>query len=87
MLRGLPFTNCLRQNLEKELQGLESSQDCANQGIDYIRIDISWFRYDSGIGSLWMTSADSNNELWSALGNYMSDSTKREKIKVQVILN
>ena len=60
--------------------GTRSSQNCVDQGIDCIRIDINWFRYDSRIGSLWMTSVDSDDELWLALGNYMSGSTKRERL-------
>ena len=45
------------------------------------RIDVSRFRYDSGIGSLGMTSADSDDELRLALGNYKSDSAKRERLE------
>ena len=48
---------------------------------------ISRFRYESGIGSLGMMSADSNDELWLATGNYISDSTKKGRVRVQVILN
>ena len=43
------------------------------------RIDVSRFRYDSGIKSLGMTLADSNDELRLALGNYISDSAKGER--------
>ena len=35
------------------------------------RIDVSRFRYDSGIRSLGMTSADSDDELRLALGNHI----------------
>ena len=52
----------------RELVGF---QDCANQGIDCMKIDISWFKYDSGIGSLGMTSADSDDKLRLAPGNYI----------------
>ena len=45
------------------------------------RIDVSRFRYDSGIGSLGMTSADSDDELWLELGNYISDSAKKERLE------
>ena len=45
------------------------------------RIDVSRFRYDSGIGSLGMTSADSDDELRLAPGNYISDSAKRERLE------
>ena len=31
---------------------LTGFQDCANQGVDCIRIDISWFGCDTGIGCL-----------------------------------
>ena len=40
-----------------------------HQGIDCIRIDISWFRCGTGIGSLRMMSADNDNELRLASGN------------------
>ena len=42
------------------------------------RIDVS---HDSGIGSLGMTSVDSDDELRLAQGNYISDSTKRERLE------
>ena len=42
------------------------------------RIDVS---HDSRIGSLGMMSADSNDELRLAPGNYISDSTKRERLE------
>ena len=45
------------------------------------RIDVSRFRYDSGIGSLGMTSAGSDDELQLVLGNYISDSTRRERLE------
>ena len=32
---------CLHQNLERETQELEAPQNCVDQGIDCIRIDIS----------------------------------------------
>ena len=60
--------------------GTQNFQNHANQRIDCIRIDVSRFRYDSRVGSLWMTSADSDDELWLALGNYTPDSTKRERL-------
>ena len=44
------------------------------------RIDVSRFRYDSGIGSLGMMSADSDDELRLVPGNYISDSTKGERL-------
>ena len=61
----------------RELVGF---QDCCNQEIDCVKIDISWFRHDSGIGYFGMTSADSDDELRLAPGNYMQDSTKREML-------
>ena len=64
----------------RRMREFKGFQDYANQGIDCIRIDISLFRYDSGIGSLWMTSVDSDGELWLAPGNYISDSIKRERL-------
>ena len=45
------------------------------------RIDVSRFKYDSGIGSLGMTSANSDDELWLAPGNYISDSAKRKRLE------
>ena len=45
------------------------------------KIDVSRFRYNSEIGSLGMTSADSNDELRLAPGNYISDSAKRERLE------
>ena len=45
------------------------------------RIDVSQFRYDSRIGSLGMTSADNDDELRLAPGNYISDSAKRERLE------
>ena len=66
---------------------LASFQNYANQGIDCMRISISRFRYDPRIGSLVMTPVDSDDELQLALGNYISDSAKKAKIRVQVILN
>ena len=45
------------------------------------RIDVSRFRYDSGIRSLRMTSADSVDELRLLPGNYISDSTKKERLE------
>ena len=48
---------------------------------------ISRFRYESGIGSLGVTSADSDDELRLATENYIQDSTKKRRVKVQVILN
>ena len=71
---------CLHQNLERITREFEGFQSCAHQGIGCVRIDISWFRYDSRIGSLWMTSADSDDELRLMSGNYISDSTKRERL-------
>ena len=53
----------------KKNVGTWSFQNCANQGIDCIRIDISWFRCNTGIGSLWMKSANNDNELRLASGN------------------
>jgi len=53
----------------KKNMGTRSIQDYVNQGINYIRIDISSFRGDAGIGSLQMTSADNDNELRLASGN------------------
>ena len=41
------------------------------------RIDVSRLRYVSRIRSLGMTSADSDDELRLAPGNYISDSAKR----------
>ena len=40
-----------------------------HQGINCIRVDISWFRCGTRIGSLRMTSADNDNELRLASGN------------------
>ena len=45
------------------------------------RINVSRFRYDSRIGSLGMMSADSDDELQLAPGNYISDSAKRETLE------
>ena len=45
------------------------------------RIDVNRFRYDSGIGSLGMTSMDSDDELRLAPGNYILDSAKRERLE------
>ena len=45
------------------------------------RIDVNRFRYDSGIGSLGMTSADSDDELRLVPGNYILDSAKRERLE------
>ena len=42
------------------------------------KIDAS---HDSVIGSLGMTSADSDDELRLAPGNYISDSAKRERLE------
>ena len=42
------------------------------------KIDVS---HDSIIGSLRMTSADSDDELRLAPGNYISDSAKRERLE------
>ena len=42
------------------------------------RIDVS---HDSRIGSLGMTPADSDDELWLAPGNYISDYAKRERLE------
>ena len=73
---GLVFTPKLGR-ITRELEGF---QDCVNQGIDCMRIDISWFRCDTRIDSLWMTSADNDDELQLASGNYISDSTKGERL-------
>jgi hypothetical protein len=62
----------------RELAGF---QDYANQGINCMKIAISRFGYDSGIGSLGMTSADSDDKLRLAPGNYISDSAKRERLE------
>jgi hypothetical protein len=45
------------------------------------KIDVNRFKYNSRIGYIRVTSADSNDELRLAPGNYMSDSTKREKLE------
>ena len=45
------------------------------------KIDVSRFKYNSIIRYIRVTSADINDKLWLALGNYMSDSTKREKLE------
>ena len=42
------------------------------------RIDVS---HDSGIGSLGMTSVDSDDELRLAPGNYILDSAKKERLE------
>ena len=42
------------------------------------KIDVN---HDSVIGSLGMTSADSNDELRLAPGNYISNSAKRERLE------
>ena len=42
------------------------------------KIDVSRFKYNSGIGYIRVTSVDNNDELRLAPGNYMSDSTKRK---------
>ena len=47
----------------KKNAGTRSFQDRVNQGIDFIRIDIGWFRCGTRIGSLRMTSADNDNKL------------------------
>ena len=44
----------------RELAGF---QDCANQGVDCVRIDIYRFGCDTGIGSLRMTSADNDGDI------------------------
>ena len=62
---GLLFT----PKFGKKNAGPRSFQDCVNQGIDCIRIDISWFRNNTRIGSLRMMLADNDNELWLASGN------------------
>ena len=45
------------------------------------KIDVSRFKYNFGMGYIRVTSADSNDELRLAPGNYMSDSTKKEKLE------
>ena len=45
------------------------------------KIDVS---HDSGIGSLGMMSADSDDELWLAPGNYISNSIKREILEFKL---
>ena len=45
------------------------------------KIDVSRFKYNSRIGCIRVTTADSNDELRLAPGNYMSDSTKRERLE------
>ena len=45
------------------------------------RIDVSRFKYDSGIGSLGMTSANSDDEIRLAPGNYISDHAKQERLE------
>ena len=62
----------------RELAGF---QDCANQGVDCIRVDISRFGCDTGIGSLWMTSANNDDEIWLASRRYISNSTKGERLE------
>ena len=71
---------CVYTKIGEKNVGTRSFQNCVNQGIDCIRIDISWFRYDSGVRSLWMTSADSDDELRLAPGSYILDSTQRERL-------
>ena len=56
--------------------GTQSFQNCVDQGLDCMKIDISRFRGNPRIGSLWMTSADSDDELRLATENHVSDSTK-----------
>ena len=52
---------------EEERENSKLPRWC-HQGIDCIRIDISWFRCGTGIGSLRTTSADNANELQLASG-------------------
>ena len=47
-IRGHVFT----PKFGRRAQELVGFQDCADQGVDYIRIDISRFGCDTGIGSL-----------------------------------
>ena len=46
-----------------------SFPNCVDQRFDCMKIDISWFRWGTGIGSLWMTSADNDNGLQLASEN------------------
>ena len=71
---------CIYSKIWREKRRNSKLPNYVDQGIDCIRIDISWFRYDSRIRSLWMTSADSDDELRLAPGNNISDSTKRERL-------
>ena len=45
------------------------------------RVDVSRFRYNSGIGYISVTSTDNNDELRLAPEDYISDSTKRERLE------
>ena len=54
---------CVYTKIWEGERGTESFQDCVNQGIDCMRINISLFRCDTRIGSLRMTSADNDNKL------------------------
>ena len=62
----------------RELTGF---QDCANQGVDWVRIDTCQVECDTRIGSLRMTSADNDDEIWLAYRRYISDSTKGERLE------
>ena len=57
------------QKFGKKDAGTRKLLRLCHQGIDCIRIDISWFRCGTRISSLWMTSADNDNELRLASGN------------------
>ena len=66
---------------ERRARKLVGFQDCANQGVDCVRIDICRFGCDTGIDSLWRTSTDNDDGIWLASRRYISDSTKGERLE------
>ena len=60
---------CVYTKIWEEERGNSKLPRLSHQGIDCIMTDISWFRCGTGIGSLWMTSADNDNELRLASRN------------------
>ena len=60
---------CVYTKIWRRTRELEASRIVSIKDSIAWRFDISWFRGGTGIGSLWMTSADNDDGLWLASGN------------------
>ena len=71
---------------KRRIAGTRKLSRSCHQGIDCVKVDISWFEYNTVIGFLQIAPAD-NDKSYDRRQEKHVGLYKKEKIRVQVILN